>query len=74
MVDKTNKNNENLIGGEKEESEEMSVYTYNGRTYYTSRREAESVARRYDVILYSNAVRAYYIRRPSKTPASFFRW
>ncbi|MFA5929551.1 MAG: hypothetical protein WC861_01585 [Candidatus Micrarchaeia archaeon] len=42
----------------------MSRFTYAGRAYYTTRNEAENAARKYDIIYYSNAMRAYYIRRP----------
>ncbi len=44
----------------------MSVFTKNGRTYYTTRREAENVRRKGDRIYYSESEKAYYIRRIKK--------
>lgn len=47
------------------------VYVTCGRTYYTTRKEAEAVRRKGDRIYYSEKEKAYYIRRIKKP---FWGW
>lgn len=44
----------------------MTIFTNGGKTYYTTRREAEAVRRKGDRIYYDAYLKAYYIIRPTK--------
>lgn len=57
-------NDGNEVGG-------MTHFVKKGRTYYTTRREAEAVRRKGDRIYYSERENAYYIRRVKKP---FWGW
>ena len=59
---KDKKKTENIINA-KNKDDGMSVFKEGGRTYYTTRIEAEAVRRKGDRIYYSTKYRAYYIRR-----------
>lgn len=59
------KNSENINEDIKDGGEKMSYYR-NGRTYYKTKSEALSVARKGDRIYYDAFEKAYYIVRPQR--------
>ena len=69
MCDGT-ENTENNFKDNNEE-ENMTHFVKKGRTYYTTRKEAEAVRRKGDRIYYNKKEKAYYIRRIQKP---FWGW
>ena len=70
MCEEVEENTEKNIKDEKKDGN-MARFVKNGRTYYTTRREAEAVRRKGDRIYYSKKEKAYYIRRVKKP---FWGW
>jgi len=73
LIAKLRKKFKGKSGSRREVKKKMTTYVYNGRRYYTTKREALRARRKGDRIYYDAFEEAYYIVRPS-SKKSFWGW